>query len=163
MACLRQLQEENKRLEENVVQLTARRENLLAVNARLQLPPTALNNNLAGVGQNLIGSAQAVTAAVAGATASSFADIRHSRSTSSDAHKVRTPSSLAVLSNKSDQFYIPIVVVDWFAGLYSCQQQCATQSHAAATSTSYTSQPRHAKPRFVVAAKYNFTLSLCFS
>ena len=38
--CLHQLRQENQRLEEHIAALTARRDHLLAVNARLSLPLT---------------------------------------------------------------------------------------------------------------------------
>lgn len=48
MSCLHQLQSENARLEEHVANLIARRDHLLAVNARLSIPlgntPTGTSN-----------------------------------------------------------------------------------------------------------------------
>ncbi|XP_068155343.1 protein AF-10 isoform X3 [Drosophila tropicalis] len=43
--CLHQLQSENLRLEEHVTSLIARRDHLLAVNARLQIPLSTISNN----------------------------------------------------------------------------------------------------------------------
>lgn len=43
--CLHQLQSENLRLEEHVTSLIARRDHLLAVNARLQIPLNNAMNN----------------------------------------------------------------------------------------------------------------------
>lgn len=48
--CLHQLRQENQRLEEHIATLTARRDQLLAVNARLSLPLTPLNNTHPGAG-----------------------------------------------------------------------------------------------------------------
>jgi len=43
--CLHQLQSENLRLEEHVTSLIARRDHLLAVNARLQIPLSTIASN----------------------------------------------------------------------------------------------------------------------